>query len=122
MSREEVPTSSSTHVIAVAATADQAVTPRPRASSVSRRATAQNHAIGSRPTADMRPNAAMPVSEPAMSTAYARSGGMLRRRLPSGRASVVISATTLAIRMGRTMKLVSALRLSSRPKKIWSPG
>ena len=63
-------------------------------------------------------NAAMPAIEPAMSMAYALSGGMLRNSPPSGRASAAISATTRTTMSGRTRKFASAAWLSASPKKI----
>ena len=62
--------------------------------------------------------AAIPSIEPAMSMAYARSGGIERSSGPSGSASDAMSAVTRTMSSGRTRKLTSALVEASRPKKI----
>ena len=60
----------------------------------------------------------MPIIEPAMSIAYARSGGIDRSSGPSGNASDAISAVTRTTRNGRTMKFTSALFEVSSPNMI----
>src|SRR4051812_4135612 len=72
-------------------TSDQRVTPEPRASRVATIARAANHNGGGVASPDINANAAIPVIDPPISTAYARSGGMEVKRRPNGRAAAAIT-------------------------------
>ena len=77
-----------------------------------------NQAVGPVPRNESTANAAMPIIDPAMSMAYARSGGMDRRSGPSGNASDAMRAVTRITRKGSTMKFTSALFEVSSPNMI----
>jgi hypothetical protein len=115
-----IATIATTPATAAALTSVQRDTPRPSSSAANSSAATANQTAGSVPAADRRVNDAMPLMEPAMSIAYARSGGSRLRSGPSGRASVAMTATTSPISSGSAMMLTSASRLSASPKKISS--
>ncbi len=94
--------------MATAVTIDDRVTPvasAPRARSPARTA---NQTSGGIHNADRMLNVAIPNIEPPMSQAYARSGGIDRRRDPSGTARAAIINATRATSTGSTRKLTSA--------------
>ena len=77
-----------------------------------------NHTVGPVSSQARAVKAAIPAIEPAMSIAYARSGGIDRSRGPSGSASAAISAVTSTMTSGSTTKLMSALVEFGMPRRI----
>ena len=61
-----------------------------------------NQTGGGKLSAEQSAKAAIPAMEPAMSMAYARSGGIARRSGPSGIASAAIRPATSTKMIGRT--------------------
>ena len=94
--------------IAAPPTSDHAVVRQPRVSATSTAARQANQIVGAVPTSERIVNSPMPSSDPVMSSAYARRGGIARRSGPSGRATAAMSSVARTTTSGSTAKLTSA--------------
>src|SRR5213594_1377482 len=92
----------------------------PNVSTATRTPAIVNQTLGGRPARETPAKSAIPAIEPPMSKAYARSGGMARRRGPSGNARNAIAVVVRTKRLGRTKKLMSS-RCPSRVANQRSP-
>jgi len=93
----------------------------PNVNSATRRPAIANQMLGGSPARDTPANSAIPAIEPEMSNAYARSGGIVRKRGPNGIARKAIAIVVRMSRLGRTMKLMSSRRPSPVANQT-SPG